>query len=149
MSSAPRATRGPAPSRSRTVRAYRGAASGSPGCLGSWFANRCGRKTHVKPAADAVRSGPARERRLMTGADWNGGEAEPPVGRHHDPENRGQARPRIVLQEHEVTERLYDRLAPVPHHRLQHIGGVGEDQVRARVPQAARQVDPKSTRLNS
>src|SRR5213594_2791442 len=137
MSSAPRATRGPAPSRSRTVRAYRGAASGSPGCLGSWFANRCGRKTHVKPAADAVRRGPAREGRLMTGADWNGGKAEPPVGRHHDPENRGQARPWVVLQEHEVTERLHDRLVPVPDHGLQHVRVMGENHIRPGVHDAA------------
>src|SRR2546426_4493401 len=104
MSSPPRARRGPAPSRSRTARGYRGVASGSPGCLESWLASRCGRKTHAKPAAHAVRRAPGRERRLMADADRNGGEAEPPVGRHHDPENRGQARPRVVLKEDEVTE---------------------------------------------
>src|SRR5258708_17397481 len=103
MSSPLRATRGAAPARSRTARVYRGVASGSPESLGSWFANRCGRKTHAKPATDAVRRGPGRERRLMADAHRNGAEPPPPVGRHHDPENRPQARPRVVLQEHEIT----------------------------------------------
>src|SRR5438046_1825880 len=116
-SSPRRATRGQAPSRSRTVRGCRGVVSGSPWCLGSWVANRYGRKTHAKAAAHAVGRGAGRERRLMADVDWNGGETEPPVGSHHDPENRGQAGPRVVLQEHEVAERLDQRLGLVPDDR--------------------------------
>jgi len=97
------------------------------------------RKTHAKPAADAVRRGPGRKRRLMADAHRNGGEPEPPVGRHHDPENRGQARPRVVLQEHEITERLHDRLVLYQTTGCQHMGWCARTRSAPRPPDA-RQV---------
>src|SRR5438094_10507536 len=99
--------------------------------------NRYGRKTHAKAAAHAVGRGAGRERRLMADVDWNGGETEPPVGSHHDPENRGQAGPRVDLQEHEVAERMDDRLVLVPADRLQYLRVIRQPQVPAGVPAAA------------
>src|SRR5947207_2481789 len=129
-----------APFRTRTVQACRAVASGRRGYRASWLGRDGCREAYVETAPHAVGRRAGRETGLRADAHGHGGDAHPVVRSHRHAQNGGQLRPRVALHEHEVTERLHDRLPPGPHHRLQYVGVVCQHEIRAGVDQAIQQV---------